>query len=87
MTSKEQFTGLILVTGESAPTIEEAILETLAPFTIKILDKQTMDIRGRYFLAILISLDPAHGRAIESDLQTTAEKIGVDLAIDFQKAS
>ena len=49
------FTGLILVTGESAPGIEAAILETLSPFTIQILDKQNMDIRERYFLAIHFS--------------------------------
>jgi predicted amino acid-binding ACT domain protein len=78
------FTGLILVTGVSAPGIEAAILETLAPFTIKILDKQSMDIRDRYFLAIHFSLDKAHAKAIEKDLMSTAEKLNVDLVVDFQ---
>ena len=78
------FTGLILVTGVSAPGIEAAILETLAPFTISILDKQSMDIRDRYFLAIHFSLDKAHAKAIEKDLMTTAEKFNVDLVVDFQ---
>ena len=78
------FTGLILVTGVSAPGIEAAILETLAPFTIKILDKQSMDIRDRYFLAIHLSLDKAHAKAIEKDLMSTAEKLNVDLVVDFQ---
>ena len=78
------FTGLILVTGVSAPGIEAAILETLAPFTIKILDKKSMDIRDRYFLAIHFSLDKAHAKAIEKDLMSTAEKLNVDLVVDFQ---
>jgi predicted amino acid-binding ACT domain protein len=78
------FTGLVLVTGESAPNIENEILETLSPFVITILDKQSMDIRGRYFLAIHFSLDKAHAKAIEKDLLNTAEKIGVDLVVDYQ---
>lgn len=78
------FTGLILITGESAPGIEAAILETLAPFTIQILDKQSMDIRGRYFLAIHFSLDKAHAKAIEKDLMERAEKLNLDLAVDYR---
>lgn len=78
------FTGLILVTGESAPDIEKEILDTLSPFVITILDQQSMDIRGRYFLAIHFSLDKAHAKAIEEDLLATAEKIGVDLVVDYQ---
>ena len=78
------FTGLILVTGESAPGIEAAILETLSPFTIQILDKQSMDIRERYFLAIHFSLDKAHAKAIEKDLLATADKLNVDLVVDYR---
>jgi predicted amino acid-binding ACT domain protein len=78
------FTGLALITGVTSPGIEAAILETLAPFTIEILDKQSMDIRDRYFLAIYFSLDKAHAKAIEKDLQSTAEKLSVDLVVDFQ---
>lgn len=78
------FTGLILVTGVSTPGIEEAILKTLSPFTIEILDKQTMDIRDRYFLAIYIRLDKAHAKAIEKDLLETATSLNVDLVVDFK---
>lgn len=78
------FTGLILVTCQSAPGIESAILETLAPYTIKILDKQSMDIRDRYFLAIHFALDKAHSKAIEKELLEVAAKLGVDLVVDFQ---
>ena len=78
------FTGLILVTGVSAPGIEEAILKTLSPFTIEIIDKQTMDIRDRYFLAIYFKLDKAHAKAIEKDLLETAISLNVDLVVDFK---
>jgi predicted amino acid-binding ACT domain protein len=78
------FTGLILVTGVSAPGIDEAILNTLAPFTIEIIDKQTMDIRDRYFLAIYFKLDKAHAKAIEKDLLETATTLDVDLVVDFR---
>lgn len=78
------FTGLMLVTGESAPNVENEILETLSPFVIEILDNQSMDIRGRYFLAIHFSLDKAHAKAIQNDLQNTAERLGLDLIVDYQ---
>ena len=78
------FTGLILVTGVSTPGIEEAILKTLSPFTIEILDKQTMDIRDRYFLAIYFRLDKAHAKAIEKDLLESATSLNVDLVVDFK---
>jgi predicted amino acid-binding ACT domain protein len=81
---KANFTGLMLVTGESAPNVENEILETLSPFVIEILDNQSMDIRGRYFLAIHFSLDKAHAKAIENDLQNTAERLGLDLIVDYQ---
>ena len=78
------FTGLILVTGVSTPGIEEAILKTLSPFTIEILDKQTMDIRDRYFLTIYFRLDKAHAKAIEKDLLESATSLNVDLVVDFK---
>lgn len=78
------YTGLILVTGESKPGIESTFRETLSPFAIEVLDLQSMDIRGRYFLAILFSLDKAHAKAIESDLKDAADKLQLDLAIDYR---
>jgi len=77
-------TGLILVTAQSAPNITETILETLSPFTIEILDKQSMDIRDRYFLAIYFKLDKTHAKAIEKDLLAAAERLNVDLVVDYQ---
>ena len=84
MPNENPFTALILITSETKPNVEERILETLAPFTIKILDKKSMSIRDRYFLAIYFSLDKAHANAIENDLVDVTKLIGVDLAIDYQ---
>ena len=84
MQNENPFTALILVTSEIKPNVSERVLETLAPFSIKILDQQTMSIRDRYFLAILFALDRAHIKAIEKDLFEVANAIGVDLAIDYQ---
>ena len=84
MTTVGDFTALILITGTIKPDIESAILDTLAPFTINILDKQSMRIRDRYFLAIYLSLDKAHAKAIEADLQSKCKSLDIDLAIDYQ---
>lgn len=84
MQNENPFTALILITSVIKPSINEQILEALAPFSIKILDQQSMSIRDRYFLAILFSLDKAHAKAIEKDLYEVANGIGVDLAIDYQ---
>ena len=84
MQNENPFTALILITSEIKPDIKEQILQALAPFTIKILDHQSMSIRDRYFLAIYFSLDKAHAKAIEKDLIAIAESIGVDLAIDYK---
>lgn len=78
------FTGLALITGVITPGVEAAIMKTLAPFTIKILDKQSMQIRDRYFLAIHFALDKAHAKAIESDLIKAAEKLNMDLVVDYR---
>ena len=77
------FTGLLLVTGESKPGIKEEFLKALSPFSIKIIDQQEMNIRNRYFLTLLYSLDKAHAKAIEQDLDLCAEKLRVDIAIDY----
>ena len=85
----DRYTGLILVsaplTNLEANHIESKILETLSAFTITILDKESMQIRDRYFLAIYINLDKAHQKAIYSDLKQVAEELQVDLAVDYRQ--
>jgi phosphoserine phosphatase len=63
--------------------VTQALFAALEPFSITILDIEQVVIRGRLILTTLISLDPAHARAIETDLIEATTKLGLDLAIDF----
>ena len=80
----EQFTGLILVSGVDTPGITSALFETLSPFQVSVLDIEQVVIRDRVILTLLISLSPAHAKAIEEDLDTCAQKLGVDIASSFE---
>lgn len=82
----QQFTGLILVSGVDSPGITEALFEALSPFAVNIIDIEQVVIRGRLILTVLISLSPAHSKAIESDLEECALKIGVDIATAFESS-
>jgi len=77
-------TGLILVSGNDSPGVTEALFGALSPFQIGILDIEQVVIRGRLILTCLISLDPAHTKSISDDLFETFERMGLDVAIDFQ---
>ncbi|MEN9698457.1 MAG: hypothetical protein RL448_412 [Actinomycetota bacterium] len=76
-------TGLILVTGVDKPGIAETLFTGLAPFSIDIIDIEQIVIRNRFILTVLIKLDPAHAKAIESDLTDLAIKNNIDIAVDF----
>ena len=84
--SEEQFTGLILVSGVDNPGITEALFDALSPFAVTILDIEQVVIRGRLILTVLISLSPAHSKAIESDLEECASTLGVDIATAFESS-
>ena len=81
---KSQFTGLILLSGVDTPGITQALFETLAPFTITVLDIEQVVARDRVILTVLIALNPDHREAIDEDLTLCAEKLGVDIATSFQ---
>lgn len=85
--AKEEFTGLILVSGLDTPGITSAVFETLAPFQVLVLDIEQVVIRDRVILTILISLNQAHASAIEEDLNLCASKLGVDIASSFENKS
>lgn len=80
---KSQYTGLILVSGVDSPGITKALFETLAPFAITILDIEQVVIRERLILTALISCNPDHAEAIESDLNECADNLSVDIATSF----
>ena len=84
-TTKAHFTGLILVSGEDRPGITEALFSSLAPFSLSILDVEQVVIRSRLILTILIGLDNAHAKAVESDLNEMAESLNLDIAIAFSE--
>ena len=84
-TTKAHFTGLILVSGEDRPGITEALFSSLAPFSLSILDVEQVVIRSRLILTILIGLDSAHAKAVESDLNEMAESLNLDIAIAFSE--
>jgi len=84
---KEEYTGLILVSGQDTPGITSAVFEALAPFQVSVLDIEQVVIRDRVILTILISLNQAHAAAIEEDLNLCAAKLGVDIASSFEKKS
>ena len=79
-------TGLILVTGIDKPGVSESLFDALAPFNVQIIDIEQVVIRDRLILTVLLSLDPAHAKAIESDLMQLGNQIKMDIAADFAAA-
>jgi phosphoserine phosphatase len=77
------YTGLILLSGLDTPGITEALFSALSPFAVTILDIEQVVIRGRLILTVLISLNPNHAQAIESDLLECGASLEVDIAISF----
>lgn len=78
-----QFTGLILLSGVDKPGITESLFNVLAPFSISIVDIEQVIISQRLILTVLISLNPAHEKAIEADLMECALALDVDIATLF----
>lgn len=83
----EQFTGLILLSGEDKPGITEGLFETLSPFAVTILDIEQVVIRERVILTVLLAVNPAHAKAIEADLEQCSSRLGVDIASAFEQSS
>jgi len=83
----EQFTGLILLSGVDSPGITEALFNTLAPFSITILDIEQVIISNRLILTVLIALNPAHEKALEADLSECAAGLNVDIATLFSNTT
>ena len=79
----EQFSGLILLTGEDAPGLANALFETLSPFAVSIIDIDQIIINSRLILTVHIALNPAHQGAIEADLEAMVSAHNVDIASVF----
>ena len=83
---KDPFTGLILLTGIDKPGITATLFETLAPFSLTVLDIEQVVIRERLILTLLIACNPAHTEAIDTDLEELSETLDVDIATSFSSA-
>ena len=83
---KDPFTGLILLTGIDKPGITATLFETLAPFSLTVLDIEQVVIRERLILTLLIACNPAHTEAIDTDLEELSKTLDVDLATSFSSA-
>ena len=81
----EQFTGLVLLTGEDAPGIAGSLFQTLAPFAVHVLDVEQVINNNRLILTVLLAANPVHQKAIEEDLNICAVSLGVDIAAVFSK--
>jgi phosphoserine phosphatase len=79
----EQFSGLILLTGEDKPGLAHSLFEALSPFSVAVVDIDQIIIKERLILTVQISLNPAHQSAIEKDLNSLAESLQVDIAAVF----
>ena len=83
----EQFSGLILLTGEDKPGLAHALFEALSPFSVAVMDLDQIIIKGRLIFTLQISLNPAHQAAIEEDLNILAATLGVDIAAVFSTSA
>lgn len=83
---KDEFTGLILLTGIDKPGITATLFETLAPFSLTVIDIEQVVIRGRLILTLLIACNPAHSEAIDTDLEELAKTLDVDIATSFSSS-
>jgi len=83
---KDQFTGLILLTGIDKPGITATLFEMLAPFSLTVIDIEQVVIRERLILTLLIACDPAHSEAIDTDLIDLSKNLDVDIATSFSNA-
>jgi len=81
------YTGLILLSGQDSPGITQALFSALSPFAVTILDIEQVVIRERLILTVLISLNPSHALAIESDLSECASSLDADIAVSFSHSN
>ena len=83
----EQFSGLILLTGEDKPGLAHSLFEALSPFSVAVVDIDQIIIKERLILTVQISLHPAHQSAIEEDLNSLAQSLNVDIAAIFSMST
>ena len=85
--NSEQFSGLILLTGEDKPGLAHSLFEALSPFSVAVIDIDQIIIKERLILTVQISLNQAHQNAIEEDLNSLAQILNVDIAAVFSMST
>ena len=60
------------------------IVKLLAEYSLKVLEWQSIAIRDRTILAILIEIHPDHTSPLDEDLMTLAKELGIDIATEYQ---
>ena len=83
----EQFSVLILLTGEDKPGLAHSLFEALSPFSVAVIDIDQIIIKDRLILTVQISLNQAHQNAIEEDLNSLAQTLNVDIAAVFSMST
>ncbi len=85
MKSASRFTGLIMVLAprEKASEALAGTISTLGEFQLTIISSDSIEVRDRFIATILVELHPDHTEALESDLNATAAKLGIDIATEF----
>jgi len=83
----EQFSGLILLTGEDKLGLAHSLFEALSPFSVAVIDIDQIIIKDRLILTVQISLNQAHQNAIEEDLNSLAQTLNVDIAAVFSMST
>ena len=63
--------------------ILSVITESLKPFTLTILDTQSIALSGRVIIGVEIGLDAAHAAAIESDIHKALNPKNFDVALEL----
>jgi predicted amino acid-binding ACT domain protein len=74
---------LILASGAINPGADTLIFGALQPFVHEVIQTQRIDIAGHTIVAVLISCDPAHIKAIQNELLETLKTSGLDIAIEL----
>jgi hypothetical protein len=78
---------IILASGPGDVSVREEVIAlieaTLKPFTLIVLQNQSIALAGRIIIAFEIGLDEAHAKAIEKDLINSLKAKDFDIALDL----
>lgn len=74
---------IILLSGRGQITVIDKALEILNSYSLKVIERQDINMAGLIISAIQIGFDPAHASAIEKELSDSMASHGIDVALDL----